>query len=214
MASGHNRYSLSTCQARSSTPSCRSSTLDEHVVHMILSSFVGSSPSRRPARLCAIVGAESWPFDRRTAIHHDGQSGRLGPISCGTVDDAQLQPDGSCPDRNGLVDMRAGLRGAPEDVHDVDRLIDVAQRAHAGLIVDRGALRVDRNHSNTTIQQKPHDTIGGSLSVGGEPDDRPDGEAQQAGDVVVGSASVSHPLTVRGTYGVGNVRPPAYVRQL
>jgi len=109
--------------------------------------------------------------------------------------------------------MRAGLRGAPEDVHDVDRLIDVAQRAHAGLIVDRGALRVDRNHSNTTIQQKPRDTIGGSLS-GGEPDDRPDGEAQQAGDVVVGSASVSHPLTVRGTYGVGNVRPPAYVRQL
>ncbi len=147
-------------------------------------------------------------------IHHDGQSGRFGPISCRAVDNTQLQPDGSCPDRDGLVDKRAGLRGAPEDFHDVDVLIDVAQRAHAGLVVNRGAVRVDRNHSNTTIQQKPRDAIGGSLLVGGEPDDRPDGEAQQAGDVVVGSASVSHPLTVRGTCGVGNVRPPAYVRQL
>src|SRR5205814_94968 len=71
-----------------------------------------------------------------------GEPGRLHPRRGVVIDDTELHPDGLRPDGDRLVDVRARLVGAPEDVDDLDGLVDRVQTRQRS-----GGMRVDAPHA-------------------------------------------------------------------
>src|SRR3954454_15820619 len=67
-------------------------------------------------------GIQLRQLDGRAAIHDGAHTRGAGTRHRFLVDDAELQPPASGPDRDPLAYVRARLARAAEDVHDVDRL--------------------------------------------------------------------------------------------
>ncbi len=66
---------------------------------------------------------QSRQLDRRTAIHDHVQSGGQRPAGGRFVDHPELYPHSTHASPDRLVDVRAGVIGAPEDVDHVTRRI-------------------------------------------------------------------------------------------
>ena len=116
---------------------------------------------------------QSSQLDRGTAVHDHAQARGAGSLGGGGVDHAELQPDRLGADRDRLVDVRAGLRGAPEDVDDVDRLVDVVHARDAALPEDLVRVGVDRDHAEAAALQQRRDPVRVAGGVGRAPDHRP-----------------------------------------
>jgi hypothetical protein len=70
-----------------------------------------------------VLDGDAGQLDRWAAIHHDLQAGVERALRGGLIHDAELQPHR--PDSRGdrLVDVRARLIGAAEDVDDLNALL-------------------------------------------------------------------------------------------
>src|SRR5688500_2743167 len=66
--------------------------------------------------------SEARKLDRRAAVHDHAQPRRAAALGGLFVVHAELHPDRPRADLDRLVDVRAGDRGAPEDVDHLDRL--------------------------------------------------------------------------------------------
>src|SRR2546423_7659115 len=66
-------------------------------------------------------------LDLHAAVHHDREPPGLGDLRRLGADDAELEPQGLRPDRDGLAGDAGHRVGPAEDIHDVDRERNVLQ---------------------------------------------------------------------------------------
>jgi hypothetical protein len=134
--------------------------------------------------------AQAADLDRRAAVHDDLETGGAGAFGRRLVDDAELHPDGSRPDGDGLVDVRPrGVRAA-EDVDDVDlrAVREGGQPRLAALAEDvlPGRVRIDRDDAVAAGLQEARDAVAVAVGTGRAADDGPrEAGRQEVADRVV-----------------------------
>ena len=111
--------------------------------------------TRGPFRSRRAGGAATGDGHRRAVVHHDVETRRARPLGRRHVDHAELHPHRLRAERDRLVDVRARVVGAPEDVDHVDR-------AGRGEIVDgdvAGRVRVDPDHVLAEALEQRRDAV-------------------------------------------------------
>src|SRR3954452_21319622 len=121
------------------------------------------------------------PLDLRAAVHHDKKPRVIGPRGSGFVDHAQLHPHRLRPDRDRLVDVRASVLGAAEDVHHLDRLPDRREIRVTLLAEDlsRADVRIHRQDPLAARLQERRHAVRVAARIGGAAHDRPGRELLQ-----------------------------------
>src|SRR5262245_52764999 len=110
-------------------------------------------------------------LDLEAAVHDDRDAPVHGDPGCLLVDHAELAPECTGVDRDGIPGDGRQRIGCAEDVHDVDRNRHVEETRVADLSEDLGLAGIDRDHPVPVTAEVVADEVARTQLVAGQPHD-------------------------------------------